>query len=102
MDFKVFLSDEALNDLERIVAYIAPHNLIAAERLGNQVLDAALSLHTFPERGRAVPEFRRPELREIIFRSFRIIYRVNNADQSVEIVRLWHAARGFPRIPGTV
>lgn len=101
MDFKVFLSDEALNDLERIVAYIAPHNLIAAERLGNQVLDAALSLHTFPERGRAVPEFRRPELREIIFRSFRIIYRVNNADQSVEIVRLWHAARGFPRIPST-
>lgn len=26
MDFKVFLSDEALSDLERIVAYIAPRN----------------------------------------------------------------------------
>ena len=100
MDFKVFLSNEALGDLERIVAYIAPHNPAAAERLGNQLLDAALSLQTLPERGRAVPEFRRPELREIIFRSYRIIYRVNNADQSVEIIRLWHGARGFPHIPG--
>jgi plasmid stabilization system protein ParE len=30
-----------LNDLKGIVAYIAPHNPIAAERLGNQLLDAA-------------------------------------------------------------
>lgn len=85
--------------MERIVAYIAPHNPIAAERLGHQLLDAALSLHTFPERGRMVPEFRQTELREIIFRSYRVIDRINNADQSVEIVRFWHGARGFPHIP---
>jgi len=89
-----------LNDLERVVAYVAQHNAGAAERLGNQLLDAALSLRTFPERGRVVPEFRRPELHEIIFRSYRIIYRLNNFDQSLEIVRFWHGARGFPHIPG--
>ena len=99
MDFKIFLSDDALSDLERIVAYIAPHNPVAADRMGNQLLDAAFSLNTFPERGRVVPEFRRPELREIIFRSYRIIYRMNDADKSVEIVRFWHGARGFPHIP---
>ncbi|HEY5042602.1 MAG TPA: type II toxin-antitoxin system RelE/ParE family toxin [Verrucomicrobiae bacterium] len=100
MDFKVFLSDDALSDLERIVAYITPHNAVAAGRIGNQLLGAALSLRTFPERGRMVPEFRRPELREIIFRSYRIIYRMNDSDQSLEIVRFWHGARGFPHIPG--
>jgi len=99
MDFKVFLSDNALSDLEGIVAYIAPHNSTAAERMGHQLLDAAFSLNTFPERGRMVPEFRRPELREIIFRSYRIIYRMKDADKSVEIVRFWHGARGFPHIP---
>ena len=99
MDFQVFLSDDALNDLERIVGYITPHHPTAAERLGNQLLDAALSLRTFPERGRVVPEFRRPELREIIFRSYRIIYRMNHADESVEVVRFWHGARGFPHVP---
>jgi plasmid stabilization system protein ParE len=40
MDFKVFLSDDALSDLERIVAYIAPHNLVAAERLRKPVSPA--------------------------------------------------------------
>ena len=55
MDFKVFISKDALNDLERIIAYIAPHNPVAAERTGNQLLDAAFSLRTFPERGRVVP-----------------------------------------------
>ena len=99
MDFKVFLSSAALSDLERIAAYITLENVVAAERMGNQLLDAALSLTTFPERGRVVPEFRRPELREIVFRSYRIIYRVNSTDNSLEIVRFWHGARGFPQIP---
>ena len=99
MDFQVFLSRPALNDLERIVAYIAFHNVSAAERMGNQLLDAALSLNTMPERGHVAPEFRQPELREIVIRSYRIIYRVRKADTSVEIVRFWHAARGFPHIP---
>jgi plasmid stabilization system protein ParE len=100
MDFKIFLSSDALNDLERIVAYIAPHNPAAAERTGNQLLDAAFSLRTLPERGRVVPEFGVPELREIIFRSYRIIYRTNMKDHCLEIVRFWHGARGFPHIPG--
>jgi toxin ParE1/3/4 len=99
VDYKVFLSVDALSDLERIVTYIARHNAVAAEQMGNQLLDAALSLHTFPERGRMVPEHRRPELREIIFRSYRIIYQINNTDRSLEIVRFWHGARGFPHIP---
>ena len=99
MDFKVFLSGEALSDLERIVAYIAPHNAVAAEQMGNRLLDTALSLNRFPERGRVVPEFQQRDLREIIFRSYRIIYRVKMADSSVEIVRFWHGACGFPHIP---
>lgn len=99
MDFKVFLSSNALSDLERIVDYVALDNTVAAERMGNQLLDAALSLTIFPERGRVVPEFGRPLLREIVFRSYRIIYRVNSTDNSLEIIRFWHAARGFPQIP---
>jgi plasmid stabilization system protein ParE len=74
MDFKVFLSEEALSDLERVIAYLTSHNPDAAVRFGNQLLDAALSLHSLPERGRIVPEFRRPNLREIIFRSYRITF----------------------------
>ena len=55
MDFKVFLSSDALIDLERIVAYIALDNVAAAERIGNHLLDAALSLASFPERVASFP-----------------------------------------------
>ncbi|HYG21737.1 MAG TPA: type II toxin-antitoxin system RelE/ParE family toxin [Verrucomicrobiae bacterium] len=68
MDFKVFLSTEALSDLELIVAYIAPQNPAAAERVGGRLLDAAFSLRRMPDRGRVVPEFARPDLRELIVR----------------------------------
>lgn len=99
MGFKVFLSDEALSDLERIVAYIAFDNPEAAQRVGDQLLDAAMSLDTLPERGRVVPEFQHPDIREIVVRSYRVIYRVNKNDTDIEIIRFWHGARGFPHIP---
>ena len=50
----------------------------------------------------SVAVFRRPELREIIFRSYPIIYRMNHNGQSLEIVRFWHGARRFPHIPSAV
>jgi len=37
MDFKVFFSNEALSDLERIVAEIAAHNPAAARQMGKFV-----------------------------------------------------------------
>lgn len=60
---------------------------------------SAEGLAAFPDMGRMVPAFRRPELREAIHRTFRVIYRVDKAAQIVEIVRFWHGARGFPHIP---
>jgi toxin ParE1/3/4 len=67
--------------------------------MGNALIVRAERLAEFPEIGRPVPEFKRPELREIIHRSYRIIYRVRADQPVVEIVRFWHAARGFPQIP---
>ncbi len=99
MDFQVLLSKEALSDLEGILGYIAQHNAEAAARVGDELLDAGLGLAVMPERGRVVPEFGRSELREIVLRSYRIIYRVDAERKAVEIVRFWHAARGFPHIP---
>jgi plasmid stabilization system protein ParE len=67
--------------------------------MGNQLLDAALSLEKMSERGRAVPEFQRHDIREIVVRSYRIIYRLKHDDSEIEVVRFWHGARGFPRLP---
>lgn len=99
MGRKVIISPSAQSDLSDIVAYIARHNRAAAIRMGHALIARAESLGQFPEKGRVLPEFGRADLRETIYRSYRIIYRFPNERQVVEIVRFWHAARGFPQIP---
>jgi plasmid stabilization system protein ParE len=95
-NFKVTFAPQAGRDLETIVHYIAKHaGSEIAERFGIQLVEKALSLKTFPERGRVVPEVGKP-FREIIFRSYRIVYRIGG--DLVEVVRFWHAARGVPQI----
>jgi plasmid stabilization system protein ParE len=50
-------------------------------------------LGQFPELGRVVPEVGRAEVREIIFRGYRVIYRV--APRLVEILTVRHGKRRF-------
>ena len=99
MGWKVIFAPSAEGDLEEIVRFIARHNPDAAVRVGSELIARAEFLAQHPEIGRVVPEFSIPELREIICRSYRIIYRVSPDTRCIQIVRLWHAARGLPHIP---
>lgn len=99
MAWKVVIAPSAQRDLEDIVRYIGWHNPDAAARTGNMLIGRAESLADFPELGRMVPEFHEPDIREVIQRSYRIIYRLRRKSELIEIVRFWHAARGFPHIP---
>jgi len=99
MDCKVIISPRAIQDLQEIVRYISFDNPKAAERFGYALIDAALSLATFPERGRFVPEFDDGMTREIIYSPYRIVYRIKQEQRAVWVSRFWHAARGTPEIP---
>jgi toxin ParE1/3/4 len=99
VDFKVIISQPAIDDLKEIVSYIAQHNPDAARRIGDGLISRARLLTNFPEMGRRAPEIASTSVREIVFRSYRIFYRVKPKEKVVEIIRFWHAARGFPIIP---
>jgi plasmid stabilization system protein ParE len=99
MGWQVIIAPSAQTDLADIVHYIAQHNADAAVRLGYELITRAESLADFPEIGRVVPEFTQPNLREVICRSYRIIYRLRRDERRIDIVRFWHGARGFPHIP---
>jgi len=98
MDCKVTISPSAREDLRSAVEYIAADNPTAAEQLGSQMLDEIELLATMPELGRIVPEFAIPELRELIRPPYRIVYRINKEAALIEVVRIWHAARGIPEV----
>ena len=50
MDFKVLIADSAIADLKEIVEFVAEDNRDAAIRLGEKLLERALSLGNLPER----------------------------------------------------
>ena len=96
MGYHVILSPRSIRDLEETVRYIAPHNPAAAKALGLALIARTKTLSEFPEIGRMVPEFGLPSIREIIFKSFRIVYRVNHESRVVEVSRFWHAPEARP------
>ena len=84
--------------MRQAVTVIAQDNPERARSSGNELIDRALSLGTFPERGRVVPEIGEPAVREIIHRPFRIIYEFFPEQAVVYVLRFWHGARGEPEI----
>ncbi len=98
MAYKLIWSPAARDDLHNIVMFIARENPERAMSFGYQLISETDRLHNFPELGRIVPEYGNQRLREIIFRPYRIVYRVNRDRKMCEIARVWHSARGVPPI----
>ncbi len=96
MDYQVVLSPSARADLRDIVRYISFDAPDRALQFGSLLISRTRLLAASPELGRIVPELADPVIREIIVASYRIVYRLNNADRVIEVVRFWHAARGTP------
>jgi toxin ParE1/3/4 len=84
---------KALDDVGRIVRFIAADNPVAAKRVGRELLLAGDSLAMFPRRGRPGRHAGTREL--VVMAPYLIVYRVSDADV-VTILRVWHAARDRP------
>jgi addiction module RelE/StbE family toxin len=84
-------SSKAENDLNEIIDYIAQDSLEYALSFYEQVREKVENLIQFPRMGRIVPELDEPNIRELILRNYRIIYRI--LEKEVQIVRLFHGSR---------
>ena len=98
MDYQVALSPSARADLRDIVRYISFDAPDRAVEFGRFLISRTRLLAESPELGRIVPEFGDTFIREIIVRSYRVVYRLDDARLLVEVIRFWHAARGTPEI----
>jgi toxin ParE1/3/4 len=98
MAYKLIWSPASRDDLHDIVAFISRDSRQRAETFGYRLIAETDKLQNFSEIGRVVPEYRDPTIREIIVRSYRIVYRVDHERKLVEIARAWHAARGTPEL----
>lgn len=87
----VIWNDQALDDLDAIVAYIARDAPRAAVRFAEQAIQRTVQLEAFPYSGHVVPEFGRVDIREVPFGRYRIIYQIRG--EIVGIVTIHHGAR---------
>ena len=91
---RIVWSPQALGDLESIRDYIAHDSPRYADLVVRRLVAAVGRLEMFPQSGRIVPERNREDLREIVVRPFRIVYR--SGAGVVEIVTVFRASRLIP------
>jgi plasmid stabilization system protein ParE len=84
-------TERAANDLDAIADFIATDNAVAAVAWVEALVAAVQPVAQAPRMGRQVPEFAREDLREVIHRTYRIVYRV--APDRIEVLTVFEGHR---------
>jgi len=93
MTVKVRWTEQAYARLAEIHEYIAADNPAAASELVHALVERGDALKDHPRRGRVVPELRSPEIRELVHRNYRLVYRL-----SAELVQVLTVLEGHRRL----
>lgn len=89
---KILWTQEALNQLIEIEDFISKDNPERAAQFVDELIEhAEAALPRGPRIGRTAPEISNPEIRELIFKKYRIVYRVNK--NNVEILTVFEGHR---------
>lgn len=95
MAYRVFVTPSAETDLDGYASFLQRRS----ERRAREWLAGAwkliLSLADSPQRFAVIAESEGlpVEIRDILYHSHRIVFWVNDADATVHVLRVWHAAR---------
>jgi len=97
MKYHVFWTQTAQNDLTSIINYLTIHESIKiALSIYERIKKKALTLSSFPARGRIIPELSSQNIegyRELVDSPWRIIYRIS--DENIYIVSVIDGRRSF-------
>ena len=88
---KVIWTKESFKRLAEIEDYIAKDNADRAIKFVNKLINRGESLANFPNKGRIVPEFSVPDIREILEQNYRIVYRITKT--RIEILTVFEGHR---------
>ena len=83
---------DAREDLKLIEEYISRDSIYYANKTVDGIINKTRYLEIFPYMGRKIPEFNKVNLRELIYKSYRILYKVNS---NIYIFKIIHHSRDF-------
>jgi len=94
VDFKLIWSESAIEDLGGIVRFISlREGPDVARKVGFGIYERAQILVQHPEAGPILPEKEYAQWRKLIFRSWKIAYRIDRQAKAVYVIRVWHSAQ---------
>lgn len=88
---KVIWTKESFKHIAEIEDYISKDSPDKAIKFINKLINRGESLAKFPTKGRIVPEFSVPEIREIFEQNYRIVYRITKT--RIEILTVFEGHR---------
>lgn len=87
-------TERAVRDLEKIDDYIAQDSPAAAVRWVGKLIATAATLASAPQAGRVVPEHGRADIREVLLRQYRIVYRIR--ETRIDILTVFEGHKLLP------
>lgn len=83
---------DAKEDLKEIYEYISRDSVYYANKTIEEIIEKTKYLSMFPYMGRKIPEFNNVNFRELIYKSYRIFYKVNS---NIYILKIFHHSRNI-------
>jgi plasmid stabilization system protein ParE len=94
---RIVWTEPAETDLGDLFDYIARDSAVYAERFVDRILDAVVRLAELPRVGRQVPEANAEHIRELIVQSQRVIYAIDDINETINILALVHVRQDLAR-----
>ncbi|NVL90915.1 MAG: type II toxin-antitoxin system RelE/ParE family toxin [Desulfobacterales bacterium] len=91
---RVHWTENSIEHLVKIYEYIALNSPTYAKRMVDKITRRSEQIAEHPLSGRKVPEYDAEDIRELIEKPYRIIYRIKS-DQ-IDVVAVIHTARLLP------
>lgn len=88
---QIIWTETALNDINSITEYVSLDSVFYAKQFVQKIFAAVNKLEKFPEIEKIVPELSTYSYREVLFKNYRIIYRIDS--NTVYIVSVHHSSR---------
>lgn len=92
---QIILSNEAQKDLNKIFEYISKDSLKYAIETDKNIRLSIHRLENLPYLGRVVPEILNKQYRELLYKSYRIVYSVFEEKNIIYIHFVIHGKRNF-------
>ena len=88
---RVHWTNTAIEHLQAIYDYIAKDSPVYAQRMVDRLTKRSEQISSFPLSGRIVPEYEAEDIRELIEKPYRIIYRIK--PEQIDVLAVVHGSQ---------